>query len=779
MRLSRHRIRRSVTDAPSAFELVEFEQVQAGARAVLLRLAARRSTWVTPEGLKLLIEGTTPPARLDPIPAPPSPADPVRVAFSVAAELAGPDARFAVELADGSTVPLPAPTRRQTARRQTPLPGDPPRPGPPEDPRLAETERRAASRRLAIVELQRRLSAEHARRMSAETEARTARAAATADAAAVVEARTRVAEIQAEAEHLTRELEDVTQAAALRAQAASELADRVAELEGAAATDAARLADARAEIERSEAAVADARREVEELERMLAEAVAEREAERLRQGEEIREMQQRAAGEAEAAHTTSDGLRAQITDLECRLEDEQVRLESAEAEADSAHERLAGIEAELVGVKHAAEEVASALADRTTELEHLREAMGTRDRELAREREQRNREHARELEERDRRHADELEQREREHAGVLQERDREHVTLLEARDRDHADALAEREREHERQLEQLRGEFERELARERAEAAVTHEALLRSAAEIELLRAHDAERAQATELAPDQVRELEQALEQAHAQAEAEAQAQDARIAALRAQLAVAGPLEGEALEVAGALAAAELALADARSAEAAAHEALSARTAEVELLVQAIRERELDAERHESELAAANGEIAVANAELAAARAQLETAASEYASLEEQLAGALAGAHGATNGDGENTERELMELRGALERAQNRARLHRQHSASLEEQLHDTNHELTSLQEKIAAAGGLGGSGASEDELESLREQVAYGEALAADLAWQLDELRTAGDVAENALALRAAEVELLTLALRELGESESTGGH
>ena len=179
---------------------------------------------------------------------------------------------------------------------------------------------------------------------------------------------------------------------------------------------------------------------------------------------------------------------------------------------------------------------------------------------------------------------------------------------------------------------------------------------------------------------------------------------------------------------------------------------------------------------RHESELAAATGELPP---RIPSSRrsARLETAASEQASLEEQLAAAHAGppnrrTETRRDGDGEDTR---ARADGASRRARARTEPRPTPPAALRLARGATPRHHTSsqaLKEKIAAAGGLGNSGASEDELESLREQVAYGEALAADLAWQVDELRTAGDVAENALALRAAEVELLTLALREMGE-------
>ena len=302
-----------MTDASTSFELVEFEQVQAGPRTVLLRLATRPSEAFTLAGLALVLDGDGDgdAVRLTPLPGPPGAADLLRAAFAAAPELLAGSTTYSLELADGSLVALPAPTQRSATRHPTPAAAPPEH---PDAPRLAEAEQRAASRRLAIVELQRRLSAEHSRRSAAEAEARTARAAATAEAAAHVELRTRLADAEADSERLRTALDEATHSAAAEAQAAAALSTQVAELEAAAAS--------------------------------------------------------------------AEELRAQLTELECRLEDEQAQLEAAESDVRAGREQFAGVEAELAGVRAAAEEVAAALADRTTEVELLREAAVAREREL-------------------------------------------------------------------------------------------------------------------------------------------------------------------------------------------------------------------------------------------------------------------------------------------------------------------------------------------------------------------------------------------------------------
>ena len=647
MRLSRHRIRGAVSDPSPPFELLEFEQVPAGTRTVLLRLAARPSERVAIESLTLLIAGDGDPARLEPLPAPPGPADVVRVAFSAAADLVGRGTGYALELADGSIVELPAPARRQAGRRPA-RPVTPRAVELPDGPRLIESERRAASRRLAIVELQRRLSAEHARRMAAEAEARTARASATAEAAAVVEMRTRLAEVEAEAQRTALELDELRRKSTEQAEAAA-LAERLGELEAAAALSDDRRAEALAELEETLTTLAQVR-----------DSLADRESQLAAVTTELEDVRASSASAAEAVSAETEALRAQLVELELRLEDEQVQLEAVDTEGQAGREQVAEMEIELASVKAAAEDVAGALADRVTEIELLREA-----------------------------------------------------------------AVA---REHE--LTQAQGAQDRELAGRYEELAARYEQLQAQLADSDA-RLGESERAGV----------------------EAQGQANDRAAEAELARAAGLG-LERE-LEQAWA----ELA---------AAHDALVLRDAEVELLRVAASEprEQAGAER---ELATVPQQPASAERELATVREQLASAEAARTSLQQRLDQAIAEQHFPR--DIEDYAREVVELRGAVERAQNRARLHRQHSGELESKLERATQELASLREQVAAADGLGSDSgaATEDELETLRGQVAYHEALAADLEWQLDEARATEEVAETALAIRAAEVELLAVALRE----------
>jgi chromosome segregation ATPase len=571
-----------VTDADSSFELLEFEQVQAGSRTVLLRLAARPSETVTIDRLVLIVHADGDPVRLTPLPAPPGPADVFRAAFATAPELLADGTTYTLELADGSLVALPAPRPRSSTRR----PLAPPVPERPDAPRLAEAEQRAASRRLAIVELQRRLSAEHSRRSAAEAEARTARAAATAEAARHVELQSRLAEIESDSERLRAALDEANHSAAAEAEAArSELAEREARLQRATGELEARLRSASEELEAVRAGHAQ---------------------------------------ELEGAAASAEELRTRLIELELRLEDEQARLEAAESDVRVGQEQFAGVEAELAGVRAAAAEVAAALADRTTEVELLREAAIAREREL-----------------------------EEQLAAQRRAFESADEPVTEPEPGDPPETLA-------------------SLA----------DALLAGAAEIELLRIASAERPAevvTTVAEPDHSTEL-------------------------------------------------------------------------------------ADAERR---LGEAQREIADGQRQLADAREQLAAERIEKSDLQERLDQSIAARD--LPPAVEASERELIELRGAVERAQNRARLHRQHSSSLEVELTEAKQELTELRRQVAAVTSTG-EVAPVEEVEALREQVAYGEAVAADLEWQLDEARVTEEAAEAALELRAAEIELLAFALREL---------
>jgi hypothetical protein len=87
--------------------------VDAGGGTILLRLAARRSERLLAGPISLIVRNRRGPARLRPLPGPPMNCDPlIRTAFAVRASLLAGSPSFALELADGSLLSLPAPARR-------------------------------------------------------------------------------------------------------------------------------------------------------------------------------------------------------------------------------------------------------------------------------------------------------------------------------------------------------------------------------------------------------------------------------------------------------------------------------------------------------------------------------------------------------------------------------------------------------------------------------------------------------------------------------------------
>jgi hypothetical protein len=102
-----------VTDPSDALTIAEFEHVTAGPSATLLRVAVHvaAGTAQPPARPALVAEHPGGLDRFDPLPAPPDPAGVMRAAYSVPAPLIAPEAAFRLELADGSLIELPAPTR--------------------------------------------------------------------------------------------------------------------------------------------------------------------------------------------------------------------------------------------------------------------------------------------------------------------------------------------------------------------------------------------------------------------------------------------------------------------------------------------------------------------------------------------------------------------------------------------------------------------------------------------------------------------------------------------
>src|SRR3984957_19625346 len=105
---------RAVTEAEAQFELVEFEQVEAAPGTALLRVAARPSRVAGIGPLMLVIHDGEREYRHPQLPALPGPPGLIRAAFSAPMDHVGRGVMFALEMADGSTVRLPAPSRRRS-----------------------------------------------------------------------------------------------------------------------------------------------------------------------------------------------------------------------------------------------------------------------------------------------------------------------------------------------------------------------------------------------------------------------------------------------------------------------------------------------------------------------------------------------------------------------------------------------------------------------------------------------------------------------------------------
>lgn len=105
-------------DASSTIELEEFELIEAAPDTALLRVSARATPQQVGQPLHLIVERAEDLHRLTPLPAPPDPSGMLRIAFTAPLAIVA-DARFALELPDGSTASLPAPHRaRQIIPRQ-------------------------------------------------------------------------------------------------------------------------------------------------------------------------------------------------------------------------------------------------------------------------------------------------------------------------------------------------------------------------------------------------------------------------------------------------------------------------------------------------------------------------------------------------------------------------------------------------------------------------------------------------------------------------------------
>ena len=393
---------------PATFELIEFEQVEAGPGTALLRVAAHPSPAAAVGPLTLVVDDGGQTHRHPQLPSLPGPPTLIRAAFAAPVGHVGRGASFALELADGTLIKLPAPSRRRAtgvgslsgaggasraqergaAHEQA------------DAARLADAERRAEARRLALGELERRLQAEKQRRHAVEADiaqlrsereqaiaerdgALAERDEATADREAA-EGRARA--VAAGAGRLEAELRAQADAAesaqqALRAQ----LAEREAEADRYRAV--AELAQARAHTGRLQSA---------ELDEQLVHAQAQisvLEATLDERGKELGERATRAEEALTAVRAESVQTRARMEDLQRELEalrdrsrqisaqrsyeseTAQARLDAAHAELEVAHSEIDALRQRCAELEATAAGLDGVLSARAAEIEVLRDAV--------------------------------------------------------------------------------------------------------------------------------------------------------------------------------------------------------------------------------------------------------------------------------------------------------------------------------------------------------------------------------------------------------------------
>jgi chromosome segregation ATPase len=354
--------------------------------------------------------------RHEQLPALPGPPDLIRVAFSAPLEHVGQGATFALELADGRLVGLPAPTHRRAAlsmqagsagaAERSPASG----PATEDEPsRMVEAERRAESRRLAIIELERRLQSERERRSAAESDiaflrserdqARSERDAALTDRDEALadrdQAEARARASASSAGTLEAQIRSATESA-IRAQnaLAAQVADRTAELDRM--RTAAEVAQARAQASRREATALDEKlahaqaqvsvlqqslddlenehlKAISAMEDTLSTARADRTTalERVVALEEELEALRDAAARSEAQHAYD------LETAQARLDVAHAEIEVARTETESLHHHSAELEATLA-------ELDAALARRAAEIDLLRGVISQANEEIKR-----------------------------------------------------------------------------------------------------------------------------------------------------------------------------------------------------------------------------------------------------------------------------------------------------------------------------------------------------------------------------------------------------------
>ncbi len=322
-------------EAPSDFELVEFEQVEAAPGTALLRVTARpgRDPSAAPPAL-LIADGGPVPQRVEPLPSPPDPAGMLRVAFSAPLDVVRRGTTFALELVDGSVVRLPAPSRRRPPRSH--------------DGIAAEAERRrlADADRLRSLEIERRRAVDAERQRAVESERlRSERDQALADRNRALTERNHALSDREDAESRARAASAGTGALEAQVRSAKETAARLqSELEaqtrsanesGArlrseleAQTRSANEAGARlqSELDGAREETHTQRRKVVDLSEQIARVTAELETIR---------------AEANATRTESEQGKLRISELTRSLERAEERESVASGEIESLRERVA------------------------------------------------------------------------------------------------------------------------------------------------------------------------------------------------------------------------------------------------------------------------------------------------------------------------------------------------------------------------------------------------------------------------------------------------------
>jgi hypothetical protein len=354
-----------VTDAP--FELKDFEHVEAIPGKALLRIAAAPT--FEPAHSTLIVDGTE---TIAPLPAPPGPPGVARVAFSIPAELAESAHSFALELAGGERIDLPAPSRRQSTRvtlAGAGLSGPAPAPAEPVDVGSADV----------IAELSRRLESERARRTAADT-------AADTSAAARAASETRLKSLGAELADARSDLE-ATQVDLASAR------DELRSAQGEAELGQTRASHARAEAEAAESTLIQRAAEIQ----LLRQTLSDRDDHAQHTYLQWEQITAELTAEIEVARQVAANFQQHARNLQLELADSKLELTSLRALRE-AHEqavadgsavdgdsgdpavvasKLNAAAAALEQARSRASEAEDALAARETELDRLRGQLPT------------------------------------------------------------------------------------------------------------------------------------------------------------------------------------------------------------------------------------------------------------------------------------------------------------------------------------------------------------------------------------------------------------------